>query len=114
MYKIQRNDMVKVASGKDRGKKGKVTQILPEAGMVVVEGVNKVFRHIKPQRRGEQGQRIEVFGPIHMANVQLICPNCSKPSRVGFMMQGTGAAAKKVRVCRKCKKPITVTVKKKA
>ncbi|MFH0830863.1 MAG: 50S ribosomal protein L24 [Parcubacteria group bacterium] len=110
MLKIARNDIVLVRSGKNRGKKGKVTQVFSAERMVVVEGVNKIVRHIKPPRRGESGQRLEVFGPIPVANVALICPSCGKPSRVGFTLQGTGDKATKVRVCRKCKKPVTVKV----
>lgn len=108
MLKIARNDTVLVRSGKDRGKKGKVLQILPEERLVVVEGVNKIVRHIKPRRRGEHGQKIELNGPVQLANVSLICPNCSKPARVGFLLQGTGRDAKKVRLCKKCKKPLQV------
>lgn len=107
MYKILQNDTVVVQSGKDRGKKGKVSQVFGEEKLVVVEGVNKIYRHIKPQRKGESGQRIEVNGPISIANVSLVCPSCGKPTRVGFTTKGTGSAAKKVRICRKCKKPIT-------
>jgi large subunit ribosomal protein L24 len=106
MLKIMQNDTVLVSAGKYRGKKGKVTQVFDEEKLVVVEGVNKIYRHIKPQRKGESGQRIEVTGPISIANVVLICPACGKPTRVGFETQGTGDKAKKIRICRKCKKPI--------
>lgn len=102
MIKIARNDTVLVRSGKDRGKKGKVLQVLPVEGLVVVEGVNKIVRHLKAQRRGEHGQRLEINAPIQLANVVLMCPNCHKPSRVGFSEQGD----KKVRVCKQCKKPV--------
>lgn len=106
MQKILIHDQVIVRSGKDRGKKGKVTQILPEDHMIVIEGVNKVYRHIKPQKKGESGQRIEVFGPIKTSNVMLVCPACNKPTRVGVKLEGVGEKAKKVRVCKKCKKII--------
>ncbi|MFO0704475.1 MAG: 50S ribosomal protein L24 [Candidatus Andersenbacteria bacterium] len=106
MLKIMQNDTVLVSAGKYRGKKGKVTQVFAEEKLVVVEGVNKIYRHIKPQRKGESGQRIELTGPISIANVALLCPSCGKPTRVGFETQGTGEQAKKIRICRKCKKPI--------
>lgn len=109
MQKILPNDQVMVRSGKYRGKKGMVTQVFDAERMVVVEGVNKIYRHIKPQRQGESGQRLEVDGPISIANVALVCPSCNKPTRVGFTVQGEGDKAKKVRVCRKCDKPITKT-----
>jgi len=106
MHKILANDTVLVRAGKDRGKKGKVMQVFDAEKLVVVEGVNKIYRHIKPQRKGESGQRIELNGPISLANVSLVCSSCGKPTRVGFEMQREGDKAKKVRVCRKCKKPI--------
>jgi len=104
--KVLRNDTVLVRSGKDRGKKGKVVQIFPDERMVIVEGVNKIVRHLKAPRRGESGQKLEVDGPIPMANVALVCPSCGKPARVGYTFQGTGKERKKVRVCRACGKPI--------
>lgn len=108
MLKISKNDTVIIQSGKDRGKKGKVTQVFAAERMVVVDGVNKIVRHLKAPRRGEAGQRIEVFAPIQVANVALVCPSCGKPTRVGFSQQGTGESAKKVRICRKCKKPVII------
>jgi len=107
MYKVQQNDTVVVLSGKDRGKRGKVEQILPVEGLIVVEGVNKIFRHVKPQQQGESGQRIEVSGPIQISNVMVVCPACSKPSRISFSIQGEGVKKQKVRMCRKCNKPLT-------
>lgn len=108
MYKITRGDTVLVRSGKSRGKKGKVQQVFINESLVVVEGVNKVVRHLKARKRGESGQKLEVFGPVSLANVVLVCPSCSKPSRVGFGWQGTGDNKTKVRVCKACKKPITL------
>lgn len=113
MQKIAKNDTVIVRSGKGRGKKGKVLQVLPVENLVVVDGVNKVYRHVKPQRQSESGQRLEVNGPISIANVMLICPACDKATRVGFKIQGSGEAAKKIRMCRKCKKPVLAKLDKK-
>jgi len=100
--------MVLIRSGKERGKKGKVIEVIPSARMVVVEGANKVYRHIKSQQRGEKGQRIEVNGPIFVDNVMVICSSCKKPSRIGYRIEGVGERAKKVRICKKCDKPLTV------
>ena len=104
--KLLRNDTVLVRSGKDVGKKGKILQVFPHERLVVVEGVNKIVRHLRPQKRGESGQKLEVDGPIPMANVALICPSCGKPTRVGFGFQGTGKDKKKVRICHKCSKTV--------
>lgn len=99
---IRRDDMVKVLAGKDRGKKGKIIQVFPDENLVVVEGVNKMYKHLKSNRRGEPGQKIEFNGPVKMSNVQLICSKCGKPTRVGHKIE----ADKKVRVCKKCKEVI--------
>lgn len=74
MFKIRLkiNDEVLVLSGKDRGKKGKVLQVLRQEGLVVVEGVNKMYKYIRKQRRGDTGQRIEFFGPIHVSKVKRV------------------------------------------
>ncbi|MFO0702875.1 MAG: 50S ribosomal protein L24 [Candidatus Andersenbacteria bacterium] len=104
--KVLRNDTVLVRSGKDRGKKGKVVQIFPEQRLVVVEGVNKIVRHLKSQQRGQAGQKLEVDGPIPMANVALVCPSCSKPTRVGYKVTGAGVERTKQRVCKQCDKVI--------
>lgn len=104
--KVLRNDTVLVRSGKDRGKKGKIVQVFPKQRLVVVEGVNKIIKHLKGQQRGEHGRTLEVNGPIPLANVVLMCPACGKPSRVGYKMVGTGAERTKRRVCRTCDKPI--------
>jgi len=69
--KIKTGQQVKVMSGKDRGKEGKVVQVFPKLDKVVVDGINKSYRHI-PKREGSKGERIEYFGPIHVSNVKLI------------------------------------------
>jgi len=96
--KIRRGDKVKVISGKDKGKTGKVLKVFPRLGKVVVEGINILKKHQKPRRQGEKGGRISFPGPISISNVQLICTKCEKPTRVGFEKSGE----KKVRICKKC------------
>jgi len=105
--RVKKNDTVLVRSGKDRGKKGKVLEIFPDERMLVVEGVNKIYRHVKSQQRGEKGQRIEVNGPIYIDNVMVICNSCKKPSRMGFKIETVGNKKQKVRVCKKCSKTLT-------
>lgn len=100
MFKIKKGDNIKVMSGKDKGKTGKVAQILPELNKVVVEGVNKMKKHLRPSRQREKGQRVEFDAPMSVCNVQLVCPKCAKITRVGFKIL---ADKKKARVCRKCK-----------
>ncbi len=96
--KIKRNDTVKVLLGKDQGKTGKVMAVLPDAGRVLIEGVNLVKKHVKARRQGEKGQRVEVAAPLHISKVQLVCPQCKKPTRVGL----SRADGMRQRVCKKC------------
>ena len=91
-------DTVKVLAGKNKGKTGKVTQLLPKEHLVVVEGVNKMFKHMRPQKKGDKGQRIEFSAPMPLNKVMLVCPKCGKPSRIGIKIDGE----KKLRVCKKC------------
>lgn len=105
--KIKSGDTVKVLRGKDNGKTGKVTQVFPRLGKVVVDGVNKTIRHMRSQRKGEKGQRIEFFAPITTASVVIVCPKCQKPTRVAMLMtKGENGAVTKSRQCKKCKETI--------
>jgi large subunit ribosomal protein L24 len=106
MQKIKVNDLVKVISGRDKGKQGKVLQIFPKENLVVVETVNKRYKHIKKQAGGSRpqgGERVEFSAPFSISNVKLICPKCNKPTRVGFRRLDDKT---KVRVCKKCNEVI--------
>jgi large subunit ribosomal protein L24 len=96
---IRRNDNVVVTTGKDSGKRGRVLRVLPEKNRLVVEGVNVIKRHTRPNpQRNIKGGIVERESALHASNVQLVCPECGKPTRIGHHVQGD----KKVRVCRKC------------
>ncbi len=99
---VKKEDTVVVISGKDKGAKGKVMVALPEKERVIVQNANMITRHQKPRRQGEPGGRIKQEGTIHVSNVMLVCPHCSKPTRVGHAFDSD----KKVRVCKKCGKSI--------
>lgn len=99
--RIKKGDKVKILLGKDRGKMGKVELVLGKDGKVFVGGVNLYKRHVKKQR-GLEGGIIEIPKPLDVSNIALICPNCSKATRVGYQMEGTT----KMRICKKCKKEI--------
>jgi large subunit ribosomal protein L24 len=96
---IALQDTVKVLTGKYKGKTGKVTQILRSEHSVVVEGLNKMYKNMRPQKSGDKGQRIEFFAPIGLSKVMLVCPKCGKPTRISIKRDG----AKRTRVCKKCK-----------
>jgi len=80
---VRKDDQVIVRTGKDRGKRGNVLEVLPDEGRVVVEGVNVVTRHKRQTSRQEPGGIIEKEAPIDASNVQLICPHTKEPTRVG-------------------------------
>ena len=96
---IRKDDTVIVLSGKDKGKQGKVLEVQPKAGKVIVEKVNVVSRHTKPRKQGEQGGIIKKEAPIYTCKVQRVCPKCSKPTRPAHKVLADG---KKVRICKKC------------
>ncbi len=101
--KVKKGDTVQVISGKDRGLKGKVIMAYPEKSRLLVEGANRVKKHMKVQTtaRGSQAGGIVVQeAPLHVSNVMVVCPNCGKPSRMGFSVDPAG---NKVRICRRCK-----------
>jgi large subunit ribosomal protein L24 len=97
---IRRNDNVVVITGKDRGKRGRVLKVVPAKNRLVVEGVNFIKRHTKPNpQRQIKGGVVEREAALHASNVQLVCPECGKPTRLGKKILGDG---RKVRICRKC------------
>lgn len=98
-------DTVKVMTGKDKGKTGKVTQVIPSIQRVVVEGANKMVKHLRSQKAGQAGQRIEFDAPLPVSNLQLVCPKCGKVTRVGHQLSKE-KGANKIRVCAKCKEAI--------
>lgn len=94
---VKKGDTVMVITGKDKGKKGKVLQVLPKESRVVVEGVNVVKRHTKPTQSNPQGGIIEKEAPIHSSNVMANCSKCG-PVRVTKNIDGDV----KTRQCHKC------------
>ena len=97
---IRRNDNVVVITGKDRGTRGRVLKVDPAKNRLVVEGVNFIKRHTKPNpQRQIKGGVVEREASLHASNVQLVCPECDKPTRLGRKILGDG---RKVRICRKC------------
>ena len=95
---VKTGDKVVVINGKDRGKQGKVLEVSPSEGKVIVEGVNIVSKHVKPRKMGEAGGIIKAESALYADKVQLICPKCGRPTRVGHMIDDKG---KKLRVCKK-------------
>ena len=97
---IRKNDNVIVIAGKDRGKRGRVLRLVPGKNRLIVEGVNFVKKHTRPNPgQNVKGGIVERESPFHVSNVQLVCPECGAATRIGRRLLGDG---RKVRICRKC------------
>ena len=94
---VKTGDTVVVINGKDRGARGKVMAVSPAEGKVIVEKINVVKKHVKPRKMGEQGGIIEAEAALYACKVQLVCPKCGKPTRIGHVVEN----GKKMRVCKK-------------
>jgi len=97
---IRKDDMVVVISGDDKAPEArKVLRAIPSKGKIVVEGVNRVYKHLRPTRQNPQGGRLSKEMPIDVSNVQLYCPSCNRGVRIGHRFNEAG---QKQRQCRKC------------
>ena len=96
---IRNGDQVLVIAGKDRGKRGRVEHVNPEANRAIVEGINLVKRHLRRQPNSLQAGIIDKPAPIHRSNLMLVCPNCNQPSRISHTDLPDGTH---VRLCKKC------------
>ena len=95
---VKAEDTVIVISGDDKGKKGKVLQVSPKEGKVIVEGVNIVKKHVKPRPPQEAGGIVDAEAPMYASKVQLYCSKCGKATRAAHKIED----GKKIRVCAKC------------
>lgn len=98
MQRIMKNDTVEIVSGNDRGKRGRVLQVLPERDKVLVEGVRFIWRHVRPSQQNPQGGRVQKEAPLQASNVMVVCSSCERGVRVRF--SSTGKV--KIRVCARC------------
>jgi len=101
--RIKKGDNVIVISGKDKGRQGKVISALPEERSIIIENINLKKKHQKPKVSGKKGEKIETPRPVSISSVMLVCRNCGKPSRVGYIL---GESGRKLRICKKCKSEI--------
>lgn len=103
MYKFKKGDEVKITSGKDKGRTGKIEKVFPKKDKVLVPGINIYKKHVKATLTVDgKGGIFELVRPINVGKIAVICPNCKKQTRIGFKNKET----KKVRVCKKCGKEI--------
>jgi large subunit ribosomal protein L24 len=104
---VKKGDTVLVRSGKDRGARGKVLVTLPKNNRVIVEGVNRIKKHTKvttTTRGAQTGGIVTQEAPIHVSNVQVVCPNCGKPARLGHRRETdeTTGKIRSLRICKRC------------
>ena len=105
--KLKINDTIKVLSGDDKGRTGKVLKLFVAKNAVLVEGLNLYKRHLKTQGQ-QQGGIVSIERPIRVTKVAVVCPHCQKTTRIKY----TGQGHDKIRICRHCQKPLTTDVKK--
>ena len=96
-YKIKAGDTVKVISGKEKGKQGKVIKINADKGRIIIEGINMVKKAIRKSKDNQQGGIMEIEASMHISNIKIICKKCG-PTRVGYDI----GKKNKTRVCKKC------------
>ena len=101
--RIRRRDMVQVKTGKDRGRRGEVRQVLRGSQRVIVTGANMVKKHRRSRSPTAPSEILEVEAPLHISNVALVCGGCDLAVRVGFRQLGDG---RKVRYCKTCDEAI--------
>ena len=100
---VKKDDTVLIISGDDKGKKGKVLEVSPKEGKVIVEGRNMIKKHVKPRKMGDPSGIIEAPGAMYASKVQVICPSCHKPARIGHKRQTDDNGKKRnVRICKRC------------
>ena len=92
--RIRKNDKVRVMSGNDRGKEGKVLKVFPDKNRIIVEKINMIKRHTKASKDMPQGGILEQEGPIEASNVLLVCPNTGNPTRIGKQLLSDGTRAR--------------------
>lgn len=105
MRRIRKDDLVEVIAGKDAGKRGRVLKVDTDRDRLLVEGRNYATKHQRMQQTaggGMEGGIIQTEAPIHVSNVQPVCPSCDEPTRVGFTLTVEGDPRSKARECRRC------------
>lgn len=96
--KIRKGDTVKIITGKDKGKTGKILKVLLKKDKILIEGLNLYKKHVRSKRQGEKGEVVLVPRPIDVSNVMLVCPNCNQAVKIGYRFD----AERKLRICKKC------------
>ena len=105
--KIKKNDNVFILAGKDQGKTGIVEKVFPTEGRLLVKGIAMAKKHVKPSKKNPQGGIIDINLKINSSNAMVVCPSCSKPTRIGAKVLDDH----KIRICRKCSQSLETGIK---
>ena len=100
---VKKNDMVKIIAGKEQGKSGKVLRVFPEKGRAIVESLNVIKRHTRPNQLNPEGGIVEKEAPLSISNVMLVCGSCNQATRTGIRLREDGS---KTRYCKKCNESV--------
>ena len=100
---VKKNDMVKIIAGKEQGKSGKVLRVFPDKGRVIVESLNVIKRHTRPNQLNPEGGIVEKEAPLSISNVMLVCGSCNQATRTGVRLLEDGS---KTRYCKKCNESV--------
>lgn len=110
---VRKGDNVKILTGKDKGKTGRITAVNPDTGRIVVDGSNTIIKHNKAKNAQSQSSILKMAGSIDSSNVQIVCPACAKATRVAKLAADAKSKAKFVRACKKCNASLDVKQDKK-
>ncbi|KKQ18205.1 MAG: 50S ribosomal protein L24 [Berkelbacteria bacterium GW2011_GWA1_36_9] len=100
--KLKKGDTVLIIAGKDKGKRANIEKSVPQKNKIVVTGVNISKHHLKSTRKNPHGGIMDKLAPIDVSNAILVCPHCSKPSRIGYKIIQDKNTKKKARICKSC------------
>ncbi|MEK7076392.1 MAG: 50S ribosomal protein L24 [Patescibacteria group bacterium] len=100
--KLRKGDNVIMLNGKDRGKTGKISMVIPTIDRVVVEGLNLIKKNVRAKKQGQKGQIISKERAVSASSVALVCKSCGKMTRIGYKFEGEN----KIRICKKCKSEV--------
>ena len=100
---VKKDDMVKIIAGKEQGKTGKILRVFPDKGRIIVEGLNVVKRHTRPNQLNPDGGIVEKEAPLNISNVMLVCGSCNQATRTGIRKLDDGS---KTRYCKKCNESV--------
>lgn len=96
--KIKKGDTVKIISGNDKGKQGKVLRVFSSENKILIEGINLKKKHVRPKQQGKKGELVKIALPLEVSRVMLVCNKCGKPARVGYKFEN----GRKCRICKRC------------